>query len=233
MWLARRREAGYVSPVETGREWPQRVVTLIGQQIAWHRSRLTGRNGKRLTLAELADRTRDLGFPLDLAVISKLETGYRQTITVSELLVLAKALRVPPALLLFPVGHDVRVEALPGRHVDPWEGLKWFSGEGPFPAVDGAEGHLAPVTADTPSLFRRHDRLVSDYQAIVRKARQARELSVGEGKTDVERAALRDAAEAHERSAELVLEQLRGLRAQLRGLVSILPPAPVDECHRA
>jgi hypothetical protein len=211
--------------VETEQGWPQRVVTLVGQRVAYYRNRLTGDNGKPLTLAALADRTRDLGLPLDRAVISKLETGYRQSVTVPELFVLAKALRIPPMALLFPVGREELVEVLPGYETDPWSALRWFTGEALLGTIryddDGPvftpHDALDAVDVDEVAggdLWRRHSQLVKDLGECLRRAARATNDAV---------------ADAERRAARALEDGLRGIRGQMRAagmeVLPVLPPS--------
>lgn len=106
------------------------------------RERLVDDRGRRLSAQGLADRCAELGHPLDRSVIAKLEKGIRQTVSVADLLVLAKALDLPPLALVFPVGYEEEAEVLPGRKEHPVTGLRWASGEGFLPA-EGEENRRA------------------------------------------------------------------------------------------
>ena len=64
---------------------------------------------------------------------------------------LAAALRVPPLLLLFPIGRQDEMEVLPDVLMSPWRALEW--------AENVHHGDLEPSfteDADTISKFRRH-----------------------------------------------------------------------------
>lgn len=112
-----------------------------------------------ITAQQLADRTAELGSGLSRQAISKIETGTRG-VAVDELFTLAKALGVPPVQLLFPVEAGGDVEVIPGRAVDAWSALHWFTGEAPMPGDD-------PVTWETGAaavvLRHKHDRLVTEW----------------------------------------------------------------------
>lgn len=73
-----------------------------------------------MSAQDLADETERLGHPIGRSVLANLENGRRPTLSVAELIVLAKALRVPPLLLLFPVGHVEEVELPPHGKVSTW-----------------------------------------------------------------------------------------------------------------
>jgi transcriptional regulator with XRE-family HTH domain len=114
--------------VEHAKDWPKSVAKRVGQRVAYFRAQATDERGRKLTAQALADRCAGLGLPLGRPTIAKLEKGLRETITVGELHVLAKALNVSPADLVFPVGEAAEVEILPGEHMATWDAVLWSSG---------------------------------------------------------------------------------------------------------
>lgn len=82
-----------------------------------------------MTAQDLADACEELGHPVPRNIIANWESGRRLTLTVPELLVLAKALDTPPATLVFPFGQGANVSCLPGERRDPWTAFSWFTGE--------------------------------------------------------------------------------------------------------
>ena len=84
----------------------------------------------------LSDKTAELGHRISRSRLSDLERGDRGGLLgVAELLVLGKALGVPPALLLFPIGVSDSIEVLPGARASAWRSYKWFIGDEQFPGV--------------------------------------------------------------------------------------------------
>lgn len=83
----------------------------------------------RLSAEALAERVSALGYPYSRSALNNLEYGRKRSVDVAELLTLAKALGVPPGLLLFPVGATETVEALPGREVPTWNAFQWLAGQ--------------------------------------------------------------------------------------------------------
>lgn len=126
------------------------MAALVGEQVARYRRRQVlefGDDGQQrltepLTLQDLSDRCAVLGYPIARSVISKLEKGHRHTVTVDEVQILAAALKVPAVLLLFPLGYAGTVEVLPGREVDPWGAIEWFTGNSEDPADSSAPPQL-------------------------------------------------------------------------------------------
>lgn len=137
-------------------EWPKRLTKVIADQV----QRLRGE--RKMSAQQLADATAALGLPIARSVIANLESGRRDTVSVAELLVLARALRVPPLLLIFPVGQLETVELLPGEFAKTWDGARWLTGEMPMrDEVD--EWKDGPIT-----LFRDHSMLVEQWMQVQR-----------------------------------------------------------------
>ncbi|MCK0516968.1 hypothetical protein [Williamsia sp. DF01-3] len=85
------------------------------------------------TVQWLADRTSELGFPISRSRISDIERGNRGALlSVAELVILAKALAVPPLLLLYPGVPGEVVEVIPEVRTLAIAAAQWFSGEQPF-----------------------------------------------------------------------------------------------------
>jgi transcriptional regulator with XRE-family HTH domain len=64
------------------------------------------RETRRLTAAQLADLMRAAGIPWDRQIVTNLETGRRQAVSVDELLALAVVLQVAPIHLLVPLDGE-------------------------------------------------------------------------------------------------------------------------------
>lgn len=84
----------------------------------------------------LSDRTAELGHRVTRSRISDIETGRRTRIDITEVLILAAALDVPPLLLLFPGVPNEPSEPLPGRRSLTWWAAQWFAGEKPLTWLD-------------------------------------------------------------------------------------------------
>lgn len=136
----RRREPGHnlrVAQDTEGQEWAPDLVRRVG--IAIKKAR-----GTR-SANWLSDRTAALGYRISPSVIAKLDSGHRGSVlSVAELFVLAAALEVPPALLLFPSYPDGAVKLLPELEVWAWGAVDWLSGSSPLPELldHGKSGDL-------------------------------------------------------------------------------------------
>ncbi|NUW33426.1 helix-turn-helix transcriptional regulator [Nonomuraea sp. SMC257] len=199
----------------------------------------TYRERKGLTREELAARCSKLHLPLTAAAITNIETGRRNAetgarrrdVTVDELVVLAKALGVPPILLLYPVGETDLVEVLPGRKQGTWQAVKWFTGEEPLgtyfeddgkwavtsPDMDDWEKGAAPVDD-----YRWHDRRVKDWNEANDAARAARRAAEVAQDDDERKMHLRAALRA-ERDLSVAEELLRDHRLNMRRR-NVTPP---------
>ncbi|MBF6142893.1 XRE family transcriptional regulator [Nocardia farcinica] len=151
--------------------WDAEVARRVGQAVR----HLREAEQPKLSAAKLAQRTADSGYALTKAQISDLELGRKKTVTVPELLVLASALNVWPAWLLFPDLPDGKVEALPGHHVrsidaaDWLSGLHWLSPAWTHPGPDGEEPDV-PETFDLLTASRMLRDLDSELRSLRVKA---------------------------------------------------------------
>src|SRR6478752_7847850 len=102
--------------------WDQATHTRIATAIR------NARRRREMSAQELADATTRLGLPVSRSQIANYESGRKHSLDVAELLILAAALEIPPALLLFPTFPDGKVELIPGRMVDTNRAVDWLSG---------------------------------------------------------------------------------------------------------
>jgi transcriptional regulator with XRE-family HTH domain len=111
---------------QAAKAWELELSGRVGAAVQARRKAL------RMTAVQLAERTKELGYHITRVAISKIEGNLRAgKIDVAELLVLAVALEIPPALLLFPTfpgGPDGTVELLPGSEVPLPKAVDWLSG---------------------------------------------------------------------------------------------------------
>lgn len=126
-------------------QWAEDQAAAVGKQVRQLREQPPKRSAQWL-----ADRTETLGYLVSRSTIADLEIGRRKHVLVSELLVLAKALGVPPILLLYPAMPSGDVEVLPGVAVSSWQAGQWFAGMAPFRYQDGA-GEIVSEDAEYES----------------------------------------------------------------------------------
>ncbi|MCP3769498.1 helix-turn-helix domain-containing protein [Streptomyces sp. MAR25Y5] len=188
--------------------WPNRIGQSVATEVRRHRQ------SQGMSAQQLADRCAALGFPIGRSVLANFESGRRPALSVPELLVLAKALGVPPGALLFPVGRVDQVEPLPDRTAAPWDALQWFTGEQPLDrSADYEEWREDRAGLDT---YRWHARYLDEWHADQDAAARAN--------TEHARAALLRQAAGRE-------TPLWDARRRLRGLGLKLPELPAELRH--
>ncbi|MFI9552362.1 helix-turn-helix domain-containing protein [Nonomuraea endophytica] len=192
------------------REWTTQMTRQVGAQVARLRTR-PGPDGKRMTAQALADRCAELGLPMDRSVIAKLEKGLRQSISVAELIILAKALEVAPVRLLFPLEEQGTIEILPGRKVPIWRAAEWF---------DGTDDLALEAEGWDPNVWRRPDQIVLSFRW---HRRYLESWSAGQKLMAQQRAEAEAAATAEDKNALMDVvahnEQLQDKTAQDLGRV--------------
>lgn len=125
----------------------------------------------------LADRCAELGSPIPRSVLANLEGGRRDAISVSEVLALGAALRVPPLLLAFPLDRPDVVEPLPGVEASPWHSVLWAIGEKSETQTPMAEYY--GKGRSLVRLFRQHDSGLSTLFTLRNELIAQRELLAG------------------------------------------------------
>lgn len=121
--------------------------------------------------AAIAAETERLGYPLSRSLLANFENGRKQGLDVAELIVLAAALGVAPAAVVFPCLPAGQVEMLPGQPVPAEDALRWFSGE--VDDVEGPRPDLAELLKATRDKFALEERLAGargtvDYLATLK-----------------------------------------------------------------
>lgn len=207
-------------PQTPEKDFNWRVAERVGQAVAEARE---GIGGRRMTAQALANRCAELGHPLDRSVIAKLEKGFRQSVTVADLLVLAAALDVPPVALLFALDQP-ETELLPGEMRQTWPAIQWFAAEGPYPAADPRERDERWEPPVAIGLFREHEAFVDSCLRAGRAAADKQlQATLAEGE---ERKRLEAEADVERQMAVGLRDLIRGMRRSLRTLNHEPPPLP-------
>ena len=181
-----------------------------------------------MSAQQLADRTNELEMPIPRSVLANLESGRRDSVSAAEVLVLARALDVPPVALVVPVGYEESVEILPGRSLTALEALLWLTGERGWPTPGGAGNSLS---LDSPvALARAHEHYLTDWRTsmngLVVSAKKAEESFSEPERLQAGEMVLQYQAVARAQEGQLRL--IRGLMRE-RGL--LLPPLPPELRH--
>ncbi|OZE89928.1 hypothetical protein CH298_13150 [Rhodococcoides fascians] len=117
-------ESGETRGSAAAREWAAATAKRIGGAVAHYREK------RGITAVELSSRTSQLGYPITRGTIAKMEGGHRGgKFDVVEVFVLAVALEVPPALLLFPEFPDGSVSPVPTSDLSSFRASNWLVGD--------------------------------------------------------------------------------------------------------
>jgi len=190
-------------------DWAERLTRSVVQEIRRRR------DAKGWTVARLAERCSELGYPIKRTTFSNLEGGLRKSIGLAELVVIAAALELPPALLAVPLGQAETVEVLPGRERGQWTAFKWFTGQGVGPGRE----HLAP--------FVEHAECATDVLDATDNAARWNAWA-GEAETDAERQRLTEQAELAEKLVHSAERALLEARARIAGAGMVPPRLPTE-----
>jgi len=134
------------------------------------------RQERRMSTQQLADRTAELGMPIQRSVLANLENGRRGSVSVAELLILAAALGAAPIDLLYPVGLEEQIEMLPGRMADSLGVVSWFCGDLKLDLADESTALRMPGAGEESNIYliRYHIGLLDRLRAHEPEAARAR-----------------------------------------------------------
>jgi transcriptional regulator with XRE-family HTH domain len=171
-----------------------------------------------MSAQQLAERCEQLGLSIPRPVLSNLENGRRESVTLAELLVLAAALDVSPIALIVPLGLEEDLEVLPRLTVTAWDAAKWIDGESKavIELTDNGPvlgGHRGPTAFD---YFRAHDAVIAAGEKLL---------------DDMTKALARDdnyGARTYRAAAERNLRELSEIRGLMEEQNLIVPPLPTD-----
>ena len=113
--------ANYVENGELG-DWPRSWTRVVGAAIRGRRNQLG------MSAEDLSEACGRRGLEIQRAVLSNLENGRREGITVHQLVIIAAALHVPPLALLFPSGSEL-IECWPGQRMSWDQCMVSFAGD--------------------------------------------------------------------------------------------------------
>jgi transcriptional regulator with XRE-family HTH domain len=196
--------------MNTQADWPGRLTRSIATEIRRHRT------ARRMSAQQLANACAKLGVDLPRSTLADLENGRRTSLSVAELLAIARVLDLPPLLLVFPVGVEKETEVLPGAFRPTFRAAQWFGGEYPFPGADDGMRLRPGWTSEAArplALHREHDRAAAEALAAAMAAGQLQELAAGTT-DEAQRAVLAAAIESFDRTVRESQEAARRLREE-------------------
>ncbi len=207
----------YIDP--RARDWELDLAGRFGAAVLARRKTL------KLTAVQLAAKTKELGYPISRVAISKIENNQRAgKVDVAEVLVLAVALEIPPALLLFPGYPDDDVNLTPRITGTGSEAVQWISGESKLPGIiasveksdDGQTWETFQSYPTNPgvelvSAVAARQRLAEIEENFIQQVADIREgLTPEEGKRVVEAHLVN-----HRKKVAMVARELESARAKL------------------
>lgn len=187
---------------------------------------------KNWSVRQLAEECQKLGAPqLTSASLGNIERGQaegakraRRRVLVSELIVLARALQVPPVLLVIPLGHERTVAVAPDLDVDTWDAAKWFTGEAPLPRSRTDEREAWERGAMPIDDYRWHDHYLREREASLLVIQ-----AEGEPSPDLPeqlQSEVRERIAVEHQRIRRVEQQLREHRQQMRRRGLAMPALP-------
>lgn len=88
------------------------------------------RQRRGLSLQQLADLCAEAGFPdLGRQVLTKLENGRRESVSIAEVLALAYVLDAPPVSLFVPLDGRTQLQLTPDIQLSGFTALGWVTGD--------------------------------------------------------------------------------------------------------
>src|SRR5690606_37699283 len=215
-------------------DWAGALVRTIAAEVRRHRQR------RGLSTQGLADACAELGYPIKRQVLTNLENGRRDAVPVPELLVLGKALGVPPALLVFPVGEALSCEPLPNQSRPLWDAVQWFAGFAPYPANPDADArssfeadHLLDEWEEGASAliaYTREDRLIETWRRDREKIASTRRELVNTSDKNVQKM-LAAVIEDREQMLRDTENEIRKCRSEMRNANISVRPLPEQLAH--
>lgn len=153
------------------RRYDERGRTLLSEVVAEQIARQRKRAG--LTHRDLAELCKTLGWPaLTASAISNIETGRRdkegrrrREVTVDELTVIARALEMPPVLLLAPLGEEDQIEVVPGQKVATFQAYEWLTGQATWTGGHGGEQMWISGPSQLITTYREYEQALQKYFA--------------------------------------------------------------------
>lgn len=112
------------------------------------------RTKRGLSAAALAEQMQAVGVDWQRIVVTKLENGRRQEVSVRELLALAAVLEVAPVHLLVPLEDDAPYEVTPGREEAAVKVRAFVRGAEPLPGMDPGNYFAESPRAEFLKLIR-------------------------------------------------------------------------------
>lgn len=150
--------------------WAYERAEAFGNAVQFWRKKLG------LTAVDLANRTKEVGYPITRATIAKIESNSRNSkVDLAEISALAAALRVAPVDLIFPGQPSAKYRVTPRSPMDAEGCSAWFYGDENYmeSVAFRVGGAHAPLIDNSVELRRA----ISDFESYVEAIRNLPEVA--------------------------------------------------------
>lgn len=152
----------YCVPMAQNDEWAEGLASTVAEEV----KRLRNAKTPKWSIRRLAEETEKIGYPIGASVLSNFEYGRRGSrLEVVELLVLATALGVPPAQLLWPNYPDGLVHYLPERMISSCMAGHIFTGR--LAMNYGEDVEVSPYPTEIVALTEERDRALETFRGLI------------------------------------------------------------------
>lgn len=126
------------------------------------------------TKTDLSRRVSNLGRPMSLDVITEIEKSAR-ALDIDDIIVMARALNVPPILLIFPVGKDAHCQLAPAEPTqETWASVEWFVGGRPYsPVAEAVESDAFEKATTMLRRYQEYSRCIDRWKKAIRQMQVA------------------------------------------------------------
>jgi nucleoside phosphorylase len=142
------------------------------------------RGDRQLTLAQLAERLTELGHPLQVSVLSKIEKGHRR-IDADDIIALALALDVSPNRILLPSGSrsssTIRLTA--AKVMTERQAWLWASQDSPLDKIDDASKQSVVILVGLDIEYAAIRELLDGTETVVHSSGTRFEIGLPHGAT--------------------------------------------------
>lgn len=198
------------------------------------------RKERGLTVEALCRRLDELGWPVSVSTMNGMLGSKRQSLSFPELLVMARALQVAPAVLMLPLATNEPVDLSPAVQTDALSALSYLTGRWTLETqildwLEGEESSEVATSLDPITNLYEHQWLTDWFEVLERRMLERKEelakfVETGEW-TDFRDGAIGDGLGSQVgfvRHSDLTrnLIALRSLRMNMANRGMRLPPLP-------
>lgn len=135
---------------EQAKQWAIERAKVFGEAVALYRNRAG------LSATELANRTKEVGYPITRSSISRIENNLRNgKVDLAEIIALAAALEISPADLIYPGRNNTGHAVTPRAELTAYSAQQWFvAGADYNPFSHGAKAPRVDVSSQLTAAIK-------------------------------------------------------------------------------